>query len=67
MKHTVILLAIVLSGCSNLPDIRSQISISIECDEMKGKIGSSCNIKVPSDTDVSINGETINIVFEARK
>ena len=67
MKLIIAGMAILISGCSSIPDLRSQISISIACDELKGKMRSSCSIKVPSDTDVSINGETIEISFEGRK
>ena len=67
MRYLIFIFAITLTGCVTLPDLKSQVSITIACDSLRGEIGSSCNISVPSDTDVIVDGENIYINFESRK
>lgn len=67
MKYSILALVALMTGCSAMPDLKPQVSINIACDEMRGKIGSSCDIKAPSDAYVSVNGESINIEFKGRK
>ena len=67
MRLSILAITALITGCSVIPDMKTQVSIKIACDEMRGSIGSSCEIKVPSDTYVAVNGETINIEFKGRK
>ena len=67
MKYLIFIFAITLTGCVTLPDLKSQVSITIACDKFRGEVGNSCSISVPSDTDVIVDGESIYINFESRK
>lgn len=55
----VFILVLFLSGCSSL----TQVEMSVKCKEMRGKIGNSCTIQAPNNSNIFINGETIEIEY----
>jgi hypothetical protein len=59
---TTAILAILLSGCSTIQSVRS-VEISIRCEDMLGKVGNTCEIKVPPASHVDIDGENVRIKY----
>lgn len=55
-------LILLLSGCAQL----TTVTMSVKCKELRGKMGNSCEITIPSDATAHIDGETITIDYEGR-
>lgn len=56
-KLTTLIAITLLSGCTAL----TTVEFSLKCKELRGRVGESCVLKVPTDADVHINGENIEI------
>ena len=56
----LILVTLLLSGCSLTPNV----TLEVACNEMRGRVGNSCKITVPSNADVVVDGESIEIIYQ---
>jgi len=64
MKTLLIVITLLfLSGCSQLA-VHNSISLGVECESMLGKVGNSCTIHAPATSDIHVNGDTIEIIYE---
>lgn len=62
-KLTLSIILILLTGCESSVLYRSTVEFSVDCQQMLGRVGNTCKIKVPESSYVNIDGDTINVEY----